>query len=271
MKIKMAFKPTNQAGGEGGSSSGRGKNKDGEHNNGGLVLLDMDPNAQASRNKDGNNANVANFGEYYTQDLMNGLLVEPVLLMDPNDGLNNGGGGGAFAIPFSLEPGNDGQGDWIVADDDEEYDEDEGDEDGNRRRKKMKKSTLSTNAAANLTLDSENIDRAPGQQDEEEEEGWGAFDPDADEREDDEDMHVFQPNADLEGVEEVRGRESVASRVELVRGANDSIASDRLLQVSNQCMLLIRIICARSYLFCIILPDQRYSFERWLRGKTRIS
>ena len=222
VKIKMAFKPTNQGG-----SNAQGKNKDGEH--GGLVLLDMDPNAQSR--KDGNNANVANFGEYYTQDLMNGLLVEPVLLMDPNDNSQNagGGGGGAFAIPFSLEPGNDGEGDWIVADDDE-YDEE--DEDGNRRRKK--KSTLSTNAAANLTLDSENIGRAPGQEDEEEEEGWGAFDPDADMREEDEeeDMHVFQPDAELEDVEGVRGRESVASRVELVRGANDSIASDRQLQVS---------------------------------------
>jgi hypothetical protein len=123
-----------------------------------------------------------------------------------------------------------------VADDDE-YDDDE-DEDGNRRRKK--KSTLSTNAAANLTLDSENIGRAPGQEEEDEEEGWGAFDPDADMREEDEeeDMHVFQPDADLEveeDVEGVRGRESVASRVELVRGANDSIASDRQLQVSVGC------------------------------------
>jgi len=224
VKIKMAFKPTNQ--------DSKGKNKDnggaGEH--GGLVLLDMDPNAQSK--KDGNNANVANFGEYYTQDLMNGLLVEPVLLMDPNDNSQNaaGGGGGAFAIPFSLEPGNDGEGEWIVADDDE-FDEE--DEDGTRRRKK---STLSTNAAANLTLDSENIGRAPGQEDEEEEEGWGAFDPDADMRDEDEeeDMHVFQPDADLEeDVEGVRGRESVASRVELVRGANDSIASDRQLQIND--------------------------------------
>jgi len=225
VKIKMAFKPTNQGGG---GANAQGKNKDGsgaEH--GGLVLLDMDPNAQSK--KDGNNANVANFGEYYTQDLMNGLLVEPVLLMDPNESSQNAaGGGGAFAIPFSLEPGNDGEGEWIVADDDE-FDEE--DEDGTRRRKK---STLSTNAAANLTLDSENIGRAPGEEDEEE--GWGAFDPDADMRDDDEeeDMHVFQPDADLEeDVEGVRGRESVASRVELVRGANDSIASDRQLQIND--------------------------------------
>lgn len=227
VKIKMAFKPTNQ--GSDGKKNKDGTTTGGEH--GGLVLLDMDPNAQSRR--DGNNANVANFGEYYTQDLMNGLLVEPVLLMDPNDSQNaggaGGGGGGAFAIPFSLEPGNDGEGEWIVADDDE-YDEE--DDNGNRRMR-GKKSTLSTNAAANLTLDSDNIGRGPGQE-EEEDEGWGAFDPDADMRGEDEeeDMHVFQPDADLEeDVEGVRGRESVASRVELVRGANDSIASDRQLQV----------------------------------------
>jgi cohesin complex subunit SCC1 len=59
---------------------------------------------------------------------------------------------------------------------------------------------------------------------EEEEEGWGAFDPDAnliEEEEEDaagDDRHVFR-----EG-----GRMSSVSDVELVRGAEDSIASDRL-------------------------------------------
>jgi len=243
VKIKMAFKPTNNNP----SSNAQGKNKDGNSEQ-----------QHGTSKKDGNNANVANFGEYYTQDLMNGLLVEPVLLMDPNDNSQNagGGGGGAFAIPFSLEPGNDGEGDhWIVADDDEEeYDEE--DEDGNRRRKK--KSTLSTNAAANLTLDSENIG---GQEDEEEEEGWGAFDPDADMREEDEeeeDMHVFQPDADLEeeeDVEGVRGRESLASRVELVRGANDSIASDRQLQVSvydaDAVIVVVKAVPVSHLVFCL--------------------
>ena len=236
VKIKMAFQPVNPHNGSGQKSKKkRGKDQGG----GGLVLMDMDPNNQMMMNNGSNNANVANFGEYYTQDnLMDGLLVEPVLLMDPNgESGTTGGGGGAFAIPFSLEPGNEGEGDWIMAEDDD--DEEDLDEDG-RRRKRMKKSTLSTNAAANLTLDG--IGQPPNQEEEEEEEeGWGAFDPDADMRDDDEeeeDMHVFQPDADLEveedddNVEGVRGRESVASRVELVRGANDSIASDRQLQVS---------------------------------------
>jgi hypothetical protein len=72
-------------------------------------------------------------------------------------------------------------------------------------------------------------------EEEEEEEGWGAFDPDAGMRpeEEEEDMHVFQPEEELDV--NVERRESVASRVELVRGAGDSVASDRQLQVS--CML----------------------------------
>jgi hypothetical protein len=48
--------------------------------------------------------------------------------------------------------------------------------------------------------------------------------------EEEEDMHVFEPDEGLE--DSMKGRESVASRVELVRGAGDSVASDRQLQVS---------------------------------------
>ena len=44
-------------------------------------------------------------------------------------------------------------------------------------------------------------------------------------------MHVFQPDEEIEANNE-GGRESVASRVELVRGAGDSVTSDRQLQVS---------------------------------------
>jgi hypothetical protein len=50
--------------------------------------------------------------------------------------------------------------------------------------------------------------------------------------EEEEDMHVFQPDEELEGENVEGGRESVAYRVELVRGAGDSVASDRQLQVS---------------------------------------
>merc|ERR1719203_673015 len=132
--------------------------------------------------------------------------------------------GGAFAIPFSLDPSQGGEGDnWIVAE------EDDGDEaslgaGGRKKRARRNDSTLSTNAAANLTFDSDLGNMAPGGQDmeeESEEEGWGAFDPDADmkdDEEEDEDMHQFQPDAELENIEN-KGRESVASRVELVRGA----------------------------------------------------
>ena len=194
VKIKMAFKP--EKGGDG------------------LVLVDMDPNS-----KKGDNNVVSNFGEYYTQEQ---LLVEPVLLMDPNDeqgGLMGGNGG--YDIPFSLDPnGVNSEGDnWIMAEEDEVVE--------NGRDRKKKKSTIDEN----LTMDSEGLN-VP-QEEEEEEEGWGAFDPDADLRPDDEeeDMHVFQPDEEIEANNE-GGRESVASRVELVRGAGDSVTSDRQLQVS---------------------------------------
>ena len=229
VKIKMAFRPPD------GKALGGGD---------GLVLVDMDPNAQSGKKKrkkagsggdvDGNNNQVANFGEYYTQDNMNGplggMLVEPVMLLDPNEPMMEGGaaggGGGAFAIPFSLDPNNAGGDDnWIVAEEDEDAEEGLG---GRKKRARRNESTLD-----NLTLDSDlNNMAAPGA---EEEEGWGAFDPDADMRPDDdeeEDMHMFQPDADLENEEESKaGKDSVTSNVELVRGASDSVASDRPLQV----------------------------------------
>lgn len=241
VKIKMAFKPDAKGGAAGGD---------------GLVLMDMDPNASGKKKRkkgsaggdDGQNNQVANFGEYYTQDMqgpIGGMLVEPVMLLDPNEPMPDGaegGAGGAFAIPFSLDPNQQGGDDnWIVAEEDAEADEDAG---GRKKRARRNESTLSTNAAANLTLDSDlgAMPAAPGA-DEEEEEGWGEFDPDADMRpddEEDEDMHMFQPDADLENEEEDEsavggkaGRQSEASRVELVRGANDSVASDRPLQMNE--------------------------------------
>lgn len=232
VKIKMAFRPVD------GKAGAVGLGGDG------LVLLEMDPNAKKGKKRgkagdDGNN-NVANFGEYYTQDNamagpIGGMLVEPVMLLDPNESME--GAGGAFAIPFSLDPSQGGDDNWIIA---EEDDEDDASGGGRKKRARRNDST----AAANLTLDSDLGDMAPGSGMEEEEEGWGAFDPDADTRpdeEEEEDMHVFRPDAELEAEEEEekedagkkKGRESMASRVELVRGANDSVTSDRQLQVNE--------------------------------------
>lgn len=201
VKIKMAFKPQEK---------------------GDLVLVDMDPNIMSKKGGSDNNV-VSNFGEFYTQE---GLLVEPVLLMDPNEEPDGLAGGGAFAIPFSLDPaGNVGEGEnWIMAEEEEI--------DDRRKKKGRGKTSIS---AANLTLDSdlEGLATQPIEE-EEEEEGWGAFDPDAGmmpEEEEEEDMHVFQPEEEEAIVER---RESVASRVELVRGAGDSVASDRQLQVSER-------------------------------------
>lgn len=240
VKIKMAFRPTGQLDGSGkGGVGGAGE---------GLVLVDMDLNATNAKGGKGgdnanNNMNVTNFGEYYTQDIqgpIGGMLVEPVLLMDPNDdnmmGHDGFGGGGAFAIPFSLDPTKEGEAgeNWIVAEEDEEEmdNNDEG-AGGRRRRGRRDQATMSTAAAANLTLDSD-MSGFGVVEEEEEEEGWAAFDPEADEKADDEEeddnMHVFQPDGGLDADVEA-GRDSIASRVELVRGANDSVASDRLLQV----------------------------------------
>ena len=146
VKIKMAFKPDASGGGgdnllttaEGGKRKRRKK-------------------GQGSGGDDG--GNVANFGEYYTQDIagpIGGMLVEPVMLLDPNAS-GAGGETQGFAVPFSLDPdsnANETQG-WIVAEGD---DDDDATEDG--RRKKRAKSTLS--GAADATLG------------EEEDEGWGA-------------------------------------------------------------------------------------------------
>lgn len=235
VKIKMAFRPDgrNAAAGAGGD---------------GLVLVDMDPSADGGKKRrkgarggaDDSNHNVANFGEFYAQDFdgpIGGMLVEPVMLLDPNEPVE-GGAGGAFAIPFSLDPDQGGNDNWIVA-------EEEGDDASTGGRKK--RARRDGDSGASLTLDSEQQmnsgSKMSGMEEEEEEEGWGAFDPDADmvdvqpEEEEEEDMHVFQPDANLgsEGEEDNdghnnKGRESAASRVELVRG-DGSVTSDRQLQV----------------------------------------
>ncbi|KAL3807089.1 hypothetical protein ACHAXA_002115 [Cyclostephanos tholiformis] len=221
VKIKMAFRPDGKVPGALGGGDA-------------LMLIDMEPNAPGKKKKgkggdDGNN-NVSNFGEYYTQDLhgpIGGMLVEPVMLLhEPMEGAL--GTGGAFAIPFSLDPSQGGEGDnWIVA---EEDNGDEAEQYGRKKRGHRNDSTLTS-------MDSHLDNVAPGAMEDVEEEGWGAFDPDADMKNDDEeeDVHMFQPEEEsyTEGVENRRGRESTESRVELHRRANDSFASDRLLQVND--------------------------------------
>ena len=150
VKIKMAFKPD--------ATGGGGDN-----------LLTSTEGGKRKRRKKGQSGgddggNVANFGEFYTQDIagpIGGMLVEPVMLLDPNAPGAAGGETQGFAVPFSLDPdsnANETQG-WIVA---EGEDDDDATEDG--RRKKRAKSTLS--GAADMTLGSGG--------EEEEDEGWGA-------------------------------------------------------------------------------------------------
>ena len=239
VKIKMAFRPDGSKVGGGGGD--------------GLLIMEMDPNNAANAGAGGgkkrkgmdNNNNISNFGEYYTQDIngpIGGMLVEPVMLLhDPMmEGSAVGGGagsGGAFAIPFSLDGGMEEGGNWIVAEEDNSDDDDDDNEGGGGGGGRKKKRVRRNNDATNLTLDSDNNMAPGGMLDDED--GWGAFDPDRDDEEEDEDVHEFRPEEDVSDTEGVRGgRESTASRVELARGANDSITSDRQLQVSF-CFLLL--------------------------------
>jgi cohesin complex subunit SCC1 len=226
VKIKMAFRPGSQQDG-----SPDAKNAD---------AVDLDPASGTRRSSGeggGANMNVSNFGEYHTEDAVGpigGMLIQPLLLIDPATGEDMMGGmgmgmgapgtdgqGGAFAIPFSLDPTGP-QDDWIVADE-------EADDSQDARRAMMNPQTqtqasqdYSAAAAADLTLDSD----MGGMRRDDEEEGWGAFDPDADGvnvvEDEEDDRHVFAPD------------ESGVSDVEMVRGAEDSRASDRDSQVSPE-------------------------------------
>eukprot|EP00567_Pseudictyota_dubia_P000939 CAMPEP_0197467226 /NCGR_PEP_ID=MMETSP1175-20131217/65458_1 /TAXON_ID=1003142 /ORGANISM="Triceratium dubium, Strain CCMP147" /LENGTH=266 /DNA_ID=CAMNT_0043003289 /DNA_START=225 /DNA_END=1022 /DNA_ORIENTATION=- len=123
VKIKMAFRPGVQPGEGGGTGEG-----------GVAVVVDMDhPGGRksgAGGEGGGAQMNVSNFGEYSTQDAqlagpIGGVMIQPVMLMDDEDileGGGNAGAGGAFAIPFSLEPEKGGVGgdNWILAEEEEE-------------------------------------------------------------------------------------------------------------------------------------------------------
>jgi len=259
VKIKMAFRPGAQGGGADG--------EDGDEVHVALVDLDPTAGGR-KKSKGGAGLNIANFGEFdeaAAAGPIGGLLIQPVNMDDetelvdlsalgvPVSGVPGAPGGRAFLVPFSLDAtGAGGQGGaaggWVLAEDD---DEDGGAEDsqaaaaagGDAARRAMLRTQTqdggaegtqtSAAAAADLTLDSDlsgmlhhgSDRRRPGTQVEEEDEGWGAFDPDAnliEEEDDDDDRHVFDDDAGG------KGRKSSVSDIELVRGAEDSVASDRL-------------------------------------------
>ena len=266
VKIKMAFRP---------GAPGL-ETEDGEGGSGVGVVVDLDPSSIGKKGRgrlsgsDGGGTNVNNFGDYSTQDQgatgpIGGMLIQPVLLMDNEDILADGVPSGKFAIPFSLEPG--GQGDlggdgWIVADEDEDetpaIQMPGGSDSDAVRRAMLRTQTQATQsqessvlAAVNMTLDSDLSGMMGGQtsvrtsQEAEEEEGWSAFDPEADTGlnvvEDEEDRHVFHPDEDKPG-EQVVGmeeeqevndqtRSSTISDVELVRGAEDTMSTEESMKV----------------------------------------
>jgi len=250
VKIKMAFRPGVQG-------------ADGEEGEEGVALVDLDPTAGGrKKSKGGASLNISNFGEFdeaAAAGPIGGLLIQPVNMDDetemvdlsalgvPVSGVPGAAGGRAFLVPFSLD-GTGGQGGaaggWVLAEDDDEdgADDSQAAAGGDAARRAMLRTQTqdgaegtqtSAAAAADLTLDSDlsgmlhhGSDRRSRAQ-EEEDEGWGAFDPDAnliEEEEEDDDRHVFDDDDDAGA----KGRESTVSDVELVRGAEDSMASDRL-------------------------------------------
>lgn len=246
VKIKMAFRPGAQG-------------ADGEDGEEAVALVDLDPTAGGrKKSKGGASLNISNFGEFdEAAGPIGGLLIQPVNMDDetemvdlsalgvPVSGVPGAAGGRAFLVPFSLD-GSGGQGGaaggWVLAEDDDEDGADDSQAGGDAARRAMLRTQdgaegtqTSAAAAADLTLDSDlsgmlhhGSDRRRSRvQEEEEDEGWGAFDPDANliEEEEDDDRHVFDDDDDVAGA---KGRESTISDVELVRGAEDSMASDRL-------------------------------------------
>ena len=268
VKIKMAFRPGQQSAGGSGSTGDGGA---------AAVDLAFDPSARGGGGGTMDVANFGEYDEAALlaaasaagggAGQIGGLLIQPVNMDDEADlvdlgalgaaagggagaGSANGAGGGAaaFLVPFSLDAGG-GASNWILADDGGSGGGLQDGSAGAARRAMMMRGGTQTQdptqgsaaAAADLTLDSDlsgmlhhgSSTNGARMNEEEEEEGWGAFDPDAnliEEEEEDaagDDRHVFR-----EG-----GRMSSVSDVELVRGAEDSIASDRLSTVSRSAPL----------------------------------
>ena len=267
VKIKMAFRPGQQSAGGSGSAGDGGA---------AAVDLAFDPSARGGGGGTMDVANFGEYDEAALlaaasaagggAGQIGGLLIQPVNMDDEADlvdlgalgaaagggagaGSADGAGGGAaaFLVPFSLDAGG-GASNWILADDGGSGGGLQDGSAGAARRAMMMRGGTQTQdptqgsaaAAADLTLDSDlsgmlhhGSSTNGARMNEEEEEGWGAFDPDAnliEEEEEDaagDDRHVFR-----EG-----GRMSSVSDVELVRGAEDSIASDRLSTVSRSAPL----------------------------------
>jgi len=233
VKIKMAFRP--------------GITEDGENDKdkaGAGIIVDLEP-----VDGSGTQMNISNFGEYFTQDAkgggtttagpIGGMLIQPVLLME-NEDLEKGMGGGsqgAFSVPFSMEPGTTG-GEWILAEDEDDFQQrlgGDGGKDGTAAAKRamMRTQTQQSESqdstaqnAMNLTLESDlsgMMGRSSSKvvEEEEEDEGWGAFDPDAFpvvEGEEDEQVEETTSVADT--------RKSNISDIELVRAGDVSVESD---------------------------------------------
>lgn len=172
--------------------------------------------------------NVQNFGDVTLIDPLDigisgpigGLLVQPIQLEDT--------GTRKFAIPFNLEGETEQDHGWIEAED--EVDVNENIDEAERIRKAISRTQTqdgmsqddSALAAVNMTLDSQLSGMGVNRIQEEEEEGWHSFDPDAIEAVDEEEdeRHVFEPKDDLN-----QTKDSNVSDIELVRGGAEESSS----------------------------------------------
>eukprot|EP00562_Extubocellulus_spinifer_P000324 CAMPEP_0178483070 /NCGR_PEP_ID=MMETSP0696-20121128/7046_1 /TAXON_ID=265572 /ORGANISM="Extubocellulus spinifer, Strain CCMP396" /LENGTH=820 /DNA_ID=CAMNT_0020110579 /DNA_START=151 /DNA_END=2613 /DNA_ORIENTATION=+ len=251
VKIKMAFRPGMQGGAGGDGDEGE---------EGGIAIVDLDPNQGSKRGRKsgggGGSLNIANFGEFdeaAAAGPIGGVLIQPVNMDDESElvdlsalggAVGAAGSGQAFLVPFSLDAGTGGTSGWVLAEDDDDQPlgtDSQGSVTGGdaARRAMLRTQTqdglatqTSAAAAADMTLDSDLSGMmhhgSRSRVDEEEEEGWGAFDPDANLIEEEEDdRHVFDDDLDASG-RGGKGRKSSVSDVELARGAEDSMASERL-------------------------------------------
>ena len=175
--------------------------------------------------------NVQNFGDVTLIDPLDigvsgpigGLMVNPIQLEET--------GTRKFAIPFNLEgeTEQDAVAGWVQAED--EVDVEENIDEAERIRKAITRTQTqdgisqddSALAAVNLTLDSQLSGMGGNRIQEEEEEGWHSFDPDAVEvvDEEEEERHVFDEPKD--NINETK--DSNVSDIELVRGGAEETSS----------------------------------------------
>ncbi len=205
LKIKMAFKP------------------DGDQLDDARVYIESS----------GNVGNIQNFGDTALIDPLDigisgaigGIFVQPVQLHGDTSGAAK------FAIPFNLEGDIDQDviAGWVEAEEEEDADDAMDDVDAVRRAI-MRKQTQdgmsqdgSALAAVNMTLDSQLSGMgAVNRIQEEEDEGWHSFDPDAVgiAEDEEEERHVFEPDDNVN-----QTKDSHVSDVEMVRGGADETSS----------------------------------------------